>query len=168
MRLGVINVNKNKPKKMLETKPNFKTQLTLGLQEEDIFLKRLRLTYPHAVKIEGSFKEFDFYIADIESKVELKTDKKSNHTGNFVIETYHYGKPSGITTTTADFWVFNDGEGYYWIDPDTIKNLILTSGIQQARFVGNGDTVEKRAYLMPKKWIIEKSTKWDVEEQGQP
>lgn len=153
---------------MQENKPNFESQLAFGIEEEIKFLKRLKETYPHSVKIEGSFKQFDFYIPDIESKIELKTDKKSNYTGNFVVETYHYGKPSGITTTTADFWVFNDGESYYWVDPDTIKNIILTSGIKQARFVGNGDTVEKRAYLIPKEWIVKKSTRWDVEEQGQP
>lgn len=150
---------------MLE-QPNFHSQLALGLKEENIFLKRLRLLYPHAIKIEGSFKEFDFYIPDIDTKVELKTDRMSNDTGNFVIETFHYGKPSGITTTTADFWIFFDGFSYYWIDPDIIKNLILTSGLEQRRFIGNGDTVEKRAYLMPKVWITDQATRWDAEEQG--
>jgi hypothetical protein len=148
--------------------PDFNKALAYGMMHEDRFLSRLKVHYPHSVKISGSFKQFDFYLADIDSKVELKTDIKSNETGNFVVETYHYGKPSGITTTTADFWVFNDGKHYYWVDPDTIKNLILTSGLRQARFVGDGDTVEKRAYLMPKKWITEKSMRWDVEEEGKP
>ena len=121
------------------------------------------------MKVEGAFKQFDFYIPDIDSKVELKTDRKSNYTGNFVVETWHYGKPSGIITSTADFWVFYDGSYYYWIDPEQIKDMILTSGMDQSRFIGKGDTVEKRAYLMPKEWIISKSSfKWRVEEEGQP
>jgi hypothetical protein len=148
--------------------PDFNTALALGMRAEELFLSRLRLHYPHAMKVEGSFKQFDFYIPDIDSKVELKTDIKSNETGNFVVETFHYGKPSGITTTTADFWVFNDDEYYYWVDPDVIKNMILITGIQQARFVGNGDDTEKRAYLIPKGWIIDKaSLKWNVKEEGQ-
>lgn len=154
---------------MDKPQPNFSSQLAYGIQEEEKFLNRLRQSYPHAVKIQGSFKQFDFYIPDIETKVELKTDRMSNDTGNFVIETYHYGKPSGITTTTADFWVFYDGISYYWIDPDILKNMILTSGVDQRRFVGNGDTVEKRAYLIPKEWVIRKaSLKWNAMEQGQP
>jgi hypothetical protein len=143
--------------------PDFNKALAYGMEHEDKFLSRLKLTYPHSVKIDGSFKQFDFYLADIDSKVELKTDIKSNETGNFVIETYHYGKPSGIVTSTADYWVFNDGKNYYWIDPITIRDIILTSGISQARFIGNGDTVEKRAYLIPKDWIIKKAVfRWDV------
>tara|TARA_R100000329_G_scaffold66881_1_gene58770 strand:+ start:4425 stop:4883 length:459 start_codon:yes stop_codon:yes gene_type:complete len=144
--------------------PDFEEQLAIGLAEESRFLRLLNKHYKHAVKIEGSFKRFDFYVPELDMKVELKTDKKSNHTGNFVIETYHYGKPSGITTTTADFWVFNDGRYYYWISPEIIKDMILTSGIDQKRFIGNGDTVEKRAYLMSKSWIEKKSAfKWEVE-----
>ena len=149
---------------MKETKPNFESQLAIGLQEEKEFLKLLKHRYPYTVKIEGSFKEFDFYLPDINSSVELKTDKKSNYTGNFVVETYHYGKPSGITTTTADFWVFWDGKEYCWITPDQIKNLILIEGIDQVRFVGNGDTVQKRAYLVPKALIQKEGKTWRVEE----
>jgi len=149
---------------MKETKPNFESQLAIGLEEEKKFLTLLKHRYPHTLKIEGSFKEFDFYLPDINSSVELKTDKKSNYTGNFVVETYHYGKPSGISTTTADFWVFNDGEEYLWITPDQIKNIILIEGINQVRFVGNGDTVQKRAYLVPKALIQKEGKSWKVEE----
>tara|TARA_B100000902_G_C26938472_1_gene729828 strand:- start:38 stop:490 length:453 start_codon:yes stop_codon:yes gene_type:complete len=148
----------------METKPSFESQLKIGLKEEETFLKLLKHRYPHTIKIEGAFKEFDFYLPDIDSKVELKTDKKSNYTGNFVVETYHYGKPSGISTTTADFWVFNDGKDYCWITPDQIKNIILITGINQVRFVGNGDTVQKRAYLVPKELIQKEGKTWKVEE----
>ena len=134
-------------------------QFLIGLQEEKSFYGIIRKQCPHAVKIEGKFKEFDFYLPTLDQKIELKSDRKSNYTGNFVVETYHYGKPSGIITTTADFWVFSDGHFYYWITPKKIKEIILVEGIRQARFIGNGDTVKKRAYLVPKIKISENADK---------
>lgn len=38
--------------------------------------------------------------------IEVKEDVRSSDTGNIVIECQSRGKPSGIHTTQADFWVF--------------------------------------------------------------
>jgi len=142
---------------------NFKEALVYSDDKEDQFLDRLKNYYPFAMKIPGAFKQYDFFVPGSDIKIELKTDIISNKTGNFVIETFHYGKPSGITTTTADYWVFDDGDSYYWITPAEIKDIILIHGIRQSRFIGEGDAVEKRAYLVSKGLIIKKScTKWTI------
>lgn len=39
-------------------------------------------------------------------KVEVKRDLKASETGNLAIEVMYRGKPSGISTTKADYWAF--------------------------------------------------------------
>jgi len=40
------------------------------------------------------------------SKVEVKADSLAHKTGNAYIEVYSRGKPSGISTTEAEYWVY--------------------------------------------------------------
>lgn len=40
------------------------------------------------------------------AKIEVKTDSMAHTTGNVYIEVYSRGKASGISTTTADYWVY--------------------------------------------------------------
>ena len=42
--------------------------------------------YPDAYKVEGYFKGYDLFIPDIEVRIEVKKDVKSQETGNFLIE----------------------------------------------------------------------------------
>lgn len=44
------------------------------------------------------------------SKFEVKTDRLSAKTGNIYIEYESRGKPSGIATTQADYWVYKVAE----------------------------------------------------------
>ncbi len=44
------------------------------------------------------------------SKFEVKTDRLSAKTGNIYIEYESRGKPSGIATTQADYWVYKIAE----------------------------------------------------------
>lgn len=39
-------------------------------------------------------------------KVEVKSDSMAHSTGNVFIEVFSRDKPSGISTTTADFWIY--------------------------------------------------------------
>lgn len=43
-------------------------------------------------------------------KVEVKTDRMTHKTGNVFIEYESRGKPSGIATTDADYWVYKIDE----------------------------------------------------------
>lgn len=43
----------------------------------------------------------------ITGKMEVKTDFKAHKTGNIAIEIECHGKPSGLATTEADWWLFN-------------------------------------------------------------
>lgn len=69
-----------------------------------------------------------------EVTVEVKEDFRVNDTGNVVVETRSRGKPSGLATTKADFWVFRlhlaDGISHYLIKPGKMKDRIKKGGIR--------------------------------------
>lgn len=54
-------------------------------------------------KIDG---ESWFHKLVTDKKIEVKSDRKTEETGNIYIEYESRGKPSGIKTTQADYWVY--------------------------------------------------------------
>ena len=76
----------------------FKEALTSGKEYEYMYRDFLRQWYPNASVKEGYCKEYDIVIPEINQTVEVKLDKKSNFTGNMVVEVEFNGKPSGLTT----------------------------------------------------------------------
>ena len=129
----------------------FQRDLKIGEKLEHHILKKIQKSYPKARKIEGYFKDYDIYVEELGIRVEVKQDIKSQHTGNYVIETSFNGKPSALSTTKADYWVIYDGECEIWTTPWRIKKAV--KGLKQATFTGKGDTKSKTAYLCPKERI---------------
>jgi hypothetical protein len=79
-------------------------------------------------------------------KVEVKTDRMAHKTGNIVIEFESRGKPSGIATTGADYWMYwieNSGIGIF-IPTDKLREIVGT-----CRVVRGGDDNTSRMYLVP-------------------
>ena len=138
---------------------NFKESLAIGHTSEDAVCEKIKKKYPRAHVIEGYCKGYDIYVPETNKKVEVKQDKKSNYTGNIVIEIEFDGKPSALSTTTADYWVFDDGEIYIWTTPSTLRQII--EPYKPARFIGNGDNKYKLAYLIKKDIIIKHALKVD-------
>ena len=126
----------------------FKEALYHGNTVEKIFLNRLQKKYPTAMLIAGCFKDFDIYVPEIDTKYEIKSDIKSNETGNYLIEVEHYGKPSALLTTKADYWIIYDQENWVCVKPDELKDLILLNGYRQVKTTGTGDTHYKLCYLV--------------------
>jgi hypothetical protein len=96
---------------------------------------------------------FEQKVAEIlgQSKIEVKTEKdKWKSTGNIVIEYESRGKPSGIITTEADYWLHNLAMG------DTIVcSLLLPVRTLRAyieannpRVVKGGDDMTSKLYLI--------------------
>jgi hypothetical protein len=135
----------------------FKEALIDGVEYEMIVLNLIKEKYPSAYKIEGYFKEYDIYVPENDIKIEVKLDKKSIVTGNLVVEIEMFNKPSALFTTKSDFWVFCDGIELMWISPSSIKDIIIWNGLKAVTFIGNGDTQKKRAVLVPKDLIRNKS-----------
>ena len=139
---------------------NFKDSLTIGHSSEDAVCAKINKKYPRAHVMEGYCKGYDIYIPEIDKKVEVKQDKKSNYTHNIVVEIeMPPGTPSALSTTEADYWVFDDGEIYIWITPETLRQVVKP--FKPVKFVGNGDNKEKLAYLIKKDIIKRNALKVD-------
>jgi|TARA_R100001443_G_scaffold12034_2_gene21516 hypothetical protein len=138
----------------------FEESLSSGKQSENIVLSMIRNKYPKAYIKEGYHKEYDIMIPEINQTVEVKKDFKSKHTGNIVIEMEMNNKPSGLQTTTADWWVFHlDKKEVVWISLNKLKEMIMFEDYTLVEFIGKGDDVSKLAYLAPKKDLYAYSDK---------
>lgn len=89
-------------------------------------------------------------------RVEVKTERDIwAKTGNIVIETECRGKPSGISTTQADYWVHQlslNGEiiGSFVIPVQKLKDRIsYLIDNKEVRTVMGGDDYESRLVLLP-------------------
>ena len=138
---------------------NFKDSLSIGHSSEDAVCAKIKKKYPKAHVMKGYCKGYDIHVPETNKRIEVKQDKKSNFTGNIVVEIEFNGKPSALSTTTADYWVFDDGEIYIWITPETLRQVVLP--LYAVTFTGNGDNKSKRAYLVDKKLIIKNAQSID-------
>ena len=98
--------------------------LEFGHKYEMKFISKMLLTSPSAsiFRPEGAHKEYDVIIDDIQ--YEIKADTIGERTGNIAIEYEGNGVPSGIETTTSQFYV------YYLIGAEEVCYLIPTQFIR--------------------------------------
>ena len=135
---------------------SFAADLERGLEVEKKVLKVIQKKYPQA-HIVTALKEYDIWIPEIEKGIEVKYDPMSCKTGNIVIEFEMNGKPSALMATGADWWIFYDGEVMFSITPKEITQVIFNKMLIYRMFTGIGDMFAKKAFLVPKDWLIEKS-----------
>tara|TARA_A100000171_G_C2086824_1_gene122459 strand:+ start:248 stop:673 length:426 start_codon:yes stop_codon:yes gene_type:complete len=128
----------------------FQSDLKVGKIYENIVLEKIQKKYPKAYIQKRYCKDWDIYIPELEMGVEVKSDKKSMHTGNIVIEIEFDNKPSALSTTKADWWVIYDGIDYNWFTVKNIKKCIKDNKLKTITFIGRGDTKQKKAYLIKK------------------
>lgn len=94
-------------------------------------------------------------------KLEVKTDHRSEETGNFFIEHTQYGKDSGIATTTADYYIITDTTNYYLINVNSIFEVLegcSAHGVLRTAQLTNGDGMTTKGYPIKKEWLLEGST----------
>ena len=135
-----------------DARKNFNESLGIGKSSENAVCDKIKKKYPKAYVVDGYCKGFDIFVPETSKKIEVKQDKKSNFTGNIVVEIEFNGKPSALSTTTADYWVFDDGEIYIWITPTVLRQVVHP--LKAVSFIGNGDNKSKLAYLVKKDIII--------------
>ena len=88
---------------------NFKADLAFGEKYQVELLKYIG-EYEKFEMSEGYFKEYDLKIHKkkglelIEKTYEVKADRFGYSTGNLAVEFMSSNKPSGIQTTTANYW----------------------------------------------------------------
>jgi hypothetical protein len=87
------------------------------------------------------------------AKIELKTDMLAHKTGNVFIEFECSGKPSGIATTTAGFWMIElPGICYYLVDTQVLKDKCKLA-YKQNRYTKGGDNDQTIGVLLPLTWL---------------
>lgn len=128
---------------------SFEKDLKAGLVVENNVLALLQKKYPCATLV-NAHKGYDIWIPELHKSVEVKSDQKSQYTGNMVIEVWMYGKQSGLLSSTADWWVFYDGLVYVAMDRMKIFECILLNKLIHTEFIGKGDTQSKKAFLIKK------------------
>ncbi len=131
---------------MLKSDGNFNNDLLIGKSMEYRICKIIQHKYPKAYVKQGYEKGFDIVIP--ETKIEVKYDDMSHDTGNYLIETEYGGNPSGLTTTTADWWAIVDREVIVWIMTESLKFFVRD--YREVLLTGRGDSKSKKAYLIPK------------------
>lgn len=125
-----------------------KKDLPRGHVGEDIVMEYLKREGHKSVKrIIGNHKEYDILIDDGKISIEVKMDVMSKETGNIAVEHENYGKPSGIKTTTANYWAF-----IYWYKDEWYGGIFQTKALKKickkAWSVNGGDDMASKIYLI--------------------
>ena len=87
-----------------------------------------------------------------DKKIEVKSERDMwQRTGNIAIEYQSYGKPSGITATTSDYWFHNlcIGEETFAtlvFKTDSLRKII--KNLDKKKSVSGGDNNASRMYLL--------------------
>jgi hypothetical protein len=108
----------------------FQRDLIIGQQFENIAQERIMAYYENKLKVIETCDDFryDFKLSN-NLTYEVKYERASLQTGNIFIEYIAFLKPSGISTTEADFYIIvlpkNETENkFVLISVDVIKQLI--------------------------------------------
>ncbi len=116
---------------VMEYNNNFKYDLAIG-QAEEIWLGDL---------LKGA-------------KLEVKRDFKSTKTGNIYVEYECRGKPSGVSTTEADYWAFIlNGERVIIVPTDFLKDLCRYY-YEQGKTAKGGDGNFSMGVLLPTSKLV--------------
>jgi len=114
--------------------------------------------------------------ADKNLKFEIKTDdyvSDDRDTGNIAIEIEFKGKPSGLSVTKSDWWVYympNIASNNVWMmEVDKLKGLIKKN-IKNLKVVMGGDDNQSKLILIPRKeysrfFGIDTIKKKDIEDE---
>lgn len=135
----------------------FKEDSERGGRVEGALLKRLKQAFPASERVFGNHPEYDIKIPEINKTVEVKYDPKSQETGNVVIEYFHR-KPSALSVSEADYWMFDLGDREIWIERAGILDCILSAGLEPVRITGAADRYAKWVFLVPRELLIRYST----------
>lgn len=89
-------------------------------------------------------------------KVEVKNDRLIHKTGNLFIEFESRGKPSGLSTTTADYWIYRMSEldSSITLPVNTLKDVCRLYYKQNKYLKNGGDENTSKAFLVPLKELL--------------
>ena len=128
----------------------FQADLKLGEEYQQKYLSLI--DYDSCEMATGNFKPYDIKIVrhPFTKTYEVKADRMTIKTGNVVIEYECNNKPSGITSTEADTWIYFivGSNEYIEIDTATLRQLIADN--KWTRKIRGGDGYRAAMYLFPR------------------
>lgn len=128
----------------------FQADLKLGEEYQQKYLSLI--DYDSYEMATGNFKPYDIKIVrhPFTKTYEVKADRMTIKTGNVVIEYECNNKPSGITSTEADTWIYFivGSNEYIEIDTATLRQLIADN--KWTRKIRGGDGYRAAMYLFPR------------------
>ena len=90
------------------------------------------------------------------SLVEVKYDLQVGNTGNLFVEFESRGKPSGLATTEALWWVFKISETLYiTVDVDDLKEICRKVYAEDG-YIEGGDWNSSKGVLLPVRNLFSK------------
>jgi hypothetical protein len=101
----------------------------------------------------GQVKEKELGDIFNEKKVEVKYDLQALKTGNVYVEYQSRGKPSGISTSQADYYCFCFEKTYHLIKTDDLK-IRCRSYLGTERDKDGGDNNTSKGILLPIKKLF--------------
>lgn len=123
------------------------------------FAEKYELLVPTIIENDGfercNNKDYDIMLkhGDVNKYYEVKCDKLMFKTGNICIEYECYNKPSGITTSKSDYYVYfellpDDKHNVYIIPTKKIKKRIAENKYKKS--INGGDYKKSKFYLFDK------------------
>lgn len=112
-------------------------------------------SFTHDLSVGETAEDWVYLILGKGSKVEVKTDSKAHKTGNMYIEVYSRDKASGISTTTADYWVYiiKETDSALIVKVSKIRELVKKyHGLNGFTLGGDNDT--SKGVLIPIKELV--------------
>jgi len=143
----VFSPDKNKSLHIV--KMPFKADLEMGEHYQRKVLELIE--YDDCGMSKGCYKPYDLWIVyDGErTTIEVKADRMTQRTGNMVIEYECNGTSSGITSSTADYWVyFIHNTGIYFIIPSSEIRRLIAEKVY-TRIIKGGDGLRSSMYVFP-------------------
>ena len=130
----------------------FEKDLQNGKEYEKKALLHIQKKYPKAHIIDGYCLDWDIYIPELEIGVEVKSDAQYQATGNFYVEYFCNGKPSGISTTKAKiYYIYLDKR--YIIKTEDLKDK-CRKYLNTDRDKKGGDNMASRGITLPIKELL--------------
>jgi hypothetical protein len=82
-------------------------------------------------------------------KLEIKSDRLAHKTGNVFIEIFSRGKPSGLSTTEADYWVYriDECDTAIIVKTNTLKEIVKEHF--NGTYILGGDDYTSKGVLIP-------------------
>tara|TARA_R100000734_G_C3239530_1_gene44678 strand:+ start:101 stop:448 length:348 start_codon:yes stop_codon:yes gene_type:complete len=102
----------------------------------------------------GQAKEQELSKIFHEKRIEVKLDRKAHDTGNIFIEYESRNKPSGITTTQAEYYCIVINDIYHIIETSKLKDKCRRY-LNTNRDVVGGDNNTSKGILLPSTELLQ-------------